>query len=207
MQILKARTVTLIALVAVGAAVNADRLIFTPMGKKTPFNAIRLDLLSIPSRDVAFGMISFGLTSQIELELYGESFDSDRIDLAGSASFNLISPITDISPGISVGVQDFANNTRDGRNVYLATTYYFGNIGQYNQDVPTIFTLGFSSRDQGFLFVNFALPLSENFRLVGEHDSYRISAGLEVMPFDGAMLRFLFRQDEPMIGFRFARRF
>ncbi len=193
-------------LLSVGIA-SADRLIFTPMGKKTPFNAFKFDLLSIPSRDVAFGMLSFGLTTQLELELYGESFDSDRIHLAGSAAFNLIAPITDISPGISVGVQDFANNTQDGRNVYLATTYYFGNVGEHNQDVPTIFTLGFSSREQGFLFVNFALPFSKNFRVVGEHDTYRISAGLEVTPFDGAMLRFLFRQDEPMIGFSFARRF
>lgn len=196
-----------LALICVPILSQADRLIFTPLGQKIPQNKAKIEFLSIPSRDVAFGWIGVGVTNQIELELTGESFDSDKIDMGVNLSFNYISPITDIAPGISFGFQDVTNNTADGRSAYLAVTYHFGNTGELNQNEPTIFTLGLSSRDQGFLFFNFALPLSEQFRIIGEHDSFRISAGVEFRPFEDASLKFLFRDGSPMIGMNLSRKF
>jgi len=196
-----------IALFLIPIASQADRLIFTPLGKKIPENKAKLEFLSIPSRDVAFGWIGVGVTNQIELELSGESFDSNKIDLGINLSYNYIAPITDISPGISFGFQDVTNNTVDGRSLYLAVTYHFGNIGELNQNQPTIFTLGLSSRENGFVFFNFALPLSDQFRILGEHDSFRITAGVEFRPIEDASLRFLFRDGSPMVGMSFSRRF
>lgn len=201
------RSALLLSLLAVPLFSHADRLIFTPLGQKIPHNKAKLEFLSVPSRDVAFGWVGVGVTNQFELELSGESYDSDKIDFGVNLSFNYISPIVDISPGISLGFQDITNNTADGRSAYLAVTYHFGNIGEFNQNEPTIFTLGLSSRDQGFAFFNFALPLSEQFRIVGEHDSFRITAGLEVRPFEDASLKFLFRDGSPMVGMSFSRRF
>jgi len=196
-----------LALVFVPLISQADRLIFTPLGQKIPHNKGKIEFLTVPSRDVAFGWIGVGLTNQIELELSGESFDSDKIDLGVNLSYNYISPIIDIAPGISFGFQDVTNNTSDGRSAYIAVTYHFGNTGELNQNEPTIFTLGLSSRDQGFLFFNFALPLSEQFRIIGEHDSFRISAGLEFRPLEDACLRLLFRDGSPMIGMNLTRKF
>ncbi|MFM9872130.1 MAG: hypothetical protein ACKVQS_01540 [Fimbriimonadaceae bacterium] len=205
------RLITVCGLIWVGVGLTSlgfgDRLISTPMGKKLPHNAAKLEFLSQPSRDTVFGWFGYGLTDSIELEFYGESFDSSRITPGLNFSYNYISPITDLAPGISLGVLDITDQTREERAIYAAITFYFGNVGDLNQNEPTIFTLGGWSRHGGSFFFNAAFPFSEKIRLIGEHDGNRIGAGVELTPFEGASLKYLFLGGSPTVGFGFSKRF
>lgn len=185
----------------------ADRLITTPMGKKIPRNAAKLEFLSQPSRDSVMGWIGYGVNESIEIEFYGESFDSNKITPGLNLSYNYLSPITDLAPGISFGVLDVTDQTREERGVYAAITFYFGNDGELNQNEPTIFTLGGWSRNGGSFFFNAAFPFSEQFRLIGENDGDRLAAGLEFEPFEGASLKYLFVGGSPTVGFGLMKRF
>jgi len=185
----------------------ADRLITTPMGKKIPRKAAKLEFLSQPSRDSVMGWIGYGVNESIEIEIYGESFDSSKITPGLNLSYNYLSPITDLAPGISFGVLDVTDQTREERGVYAAITFYFGNDGELNQNEPTILTLGGWSRNGGSFFFNAAFPFSEQFRLIGENDGDRLAAGLEFEPFEGASLKYLFVGGSPTVGFGLMKRF
>jgi hypothetical protein len=204
----KVHVSVLVALMLViPSAVMADRLITTPQGRKVPEGVVKFELLSTPSRDVAFGWIGYGLTQNFEIEISGESFDSDKITPGLNMSYNYLSPITDIAPGISFGVLDVTNQTRGEIAAYAAISYYFGNWGDLNQNVPTILTVGGWSRDGGGVFYSVSLPFSQEFRLIGEADRNSVTAGVEIVPFQGASLKYLFREGDPTVGFSFQRRF
>jgi hypothetical protein len=115
-------------------------------------------------------------------------------------AYNYILPITDVSPGISVGLNDVLNRTRDGRSAYLAWTHRYGNIGELNQNVPTEFTMGVSSQQSGPFFVGLTVPLAEHLRLLAEHNGKRLTAGVELRPIPNVGVRFLFRPDENLAG-------
>lgn len=198
--------ISLVVLLAACVA-GADRLITTPMGKKVPEKATKIELLSIPSRDTAFGWLGYGLTNSIEIEFYGESFDSDRITPGLNLSYNYISPIVDIAPGISAGILDVADRTRSRRAAYLAITYYFGNLDVFNQDTPTILTAGAWSRDGGGFFFNVSVPLTNEIRLIGEHDGGTLTGGIEFKPFAEGSFKYLFREGSPAVGLSFQKRF
>ena len=200
-------TVLALVLMGLSAFSGADRLLTTPTGKKIPQNAAKLEFLSTPSRDTVFGWIGYGVTDSIELEVYGESFDSDRITPGVNLSYNYLTPITDLAPGISVGVMDIADQTVGRRTVYAAITYYFGNWNELNQDTPTVLTMGGWSRDGGGFFFNFSVPFTNAIRFIGEHDGGTLTAGLEYKPFEEASLKYVFREGSPSVGFSFQKRF
>jgi hypothetical protein len=185
----------------------ADRLITTPMGRKLAEFSLKAELLTIPSRDTVYGWVGYGINSNFEVELYGESLNSSKITPSFNLSYNYISPITDISPGLSIGIVDILGRTADERAAYLAATYFFGNVGDLNQNVPTILTVGGWTRFGGGVFFNVSFPFTEQVRAIGEHDGQALTAGLELQPFAGSSLKFLFREGSPTIGFTFVRRF
>lgn len=203
------RRVSILGAIIVGLCSigSADRLIMTPMGKKIRTNNAKLEFLSQPSRDSVLGWLGYGLNDSLEIEFFGESFDSSKITPGFNISYNYISPITDLAPGVSFGVLDITDQTQSERAIYAAITYYFGNEGDLNQDVPTILTIGGWSRNGGSFFFNAAFPFSEQIRLLGEHDGNGVSAGLEFMPFEGASLKYLFVGGTPTLGFGLTKRF
>lgn len=185
----------------------ADRLITTPLGKKIPQNATKLEILSTPSKDTLFAWLGYGVTDAIELEIYGESFNSDRLTPGLNVSYNYLTPIIDLSPGISVGVLDVTDQSVARRTFYAAITYYFGNVSELNQNTPTILSVGGWSRDGGGFFFNFSVPFTDSLRLIGEHDGGTLTAGLEYNPFDEASLKYVFREGSPSVGLSFQKRF
>lgn len=197
----------LIAAAVAAATVGADRLITTPMGKKVPHNAAKLEFLTVPGRDTSFGWIGLGLTNSIELELSGERFNNDRVIPGLNLSYNYLTPITDLAPGVSAGILDATDQTAERRAAYLAVTYYFGNLDIFNQDTPTILTFGGWSRDGGGFFFNISIPLTNEFRLIGDHDGGTLTAGVEYKPFPEASLKYLFREGAPAFGFSLQKKF
>ena len=188
-------------------AASADRLIRIPTGKKLLSDTYRLDFLTEPSRDRTLGWLGAGLGHSFDLELTGESFDSNRIVSSLDFSYNYLVPITDFIPGLSFGVQDALGVTERGRSLYLAVTYRLGNYGEHNQDVPTELTIGFWDRREGVAFGGVNLPFSEHLKLLAEHDASHLTAGFELSPLDGGSFRFLFRKNQVLIGLRISKRF
>ena len=91
--------------------------------------------------------------------------------------------------------------------MYVAVTYRFGNNGKLNQDVPTEFTFGLWTRKKGAVFGGVTLPFSKVLSLVAEHDSVNLTGGVEICPFNGGAFRFLFRQNQVIVGLRVQSRF
>lgn len=197
----------LFAVLVLGSAAQADRLVNIPTGKRINFKEGRFEVLSVPSRDFAFGTFRYGIGESWEIEAMAESLNQDTIDFGFSLTYNYISPFTDASPGISFGISDIGDNLTERRTAWAAITYAFGNDGALNQNVPTELTLGLWTRDEGFFFAGAALPYSEHLWVIGEHDSRRITAGFELRPFPEASLRFLWRGGDPMIGMSYSARF
>lgn len=186
---------------------SADRLIRIPTGKKLLSDTYRFELLTEPSRDRTLGWLGAGLGQSFDLELTGQSFDSDRIVSSFDFSYNYLVPITDFLPGLSFGVQDALGVTERGRSLYLAVTFRLGNYGEHNQDVPTELTIGFWNRSEGVAFGGVSLPFSEHLKLLAEHDSRHLTAGFELSPLEGGSFRFLFRKNQVLIGLRISQRF
>ena len=200
--------VPLAALVLVlAAAASADRLIRIPTGKKLLSSTFRIEIMTEPSRDRTLGWVGAGIGQSFDLELTGESFDSNRVDSSFDFSYNYLVPITDFMPGLSFGVQDGLGVTERGRSLYMAITFRLGNYGEHNQDVPTELTIGFWDRKEGVAFGGVSLPFSEHLKLLVEHDARHLTAGFELSPLDGGSFRFLFRKSQVLIGLRISQRF
>ena len=56
-------------------------------------------------------------------------------------------------------------------------------------------------------FVGMSLPFSESFRLIVEHDAFRLTSGFEIKASEGFALRVLFRPNETLVGFQTRARF
>ncbi|MEZ5163858.1 MAG: hypothetical protein R2688_08960 [Fimbriimonadaceae bacterium] len=185
----------------------ADRIVFIPTGRKVNDKNVRFDVLGQPSRDNAFGWFTVGLMNTWEFELYGENLNTDHLDMGANVAYNLIQPLTDLGPGVSFGILDLGDNTSNRRTGYVAVTYRLGNVAPINQDIPTDFSFGLWTRDEGVFFAGMEIPFSKEFRLLAEHDSRFITAGIELKPVEEASLRFLFRDGSPMVGLKFQKRF
>ena len=180
-----------LAMLMILCVAHADRFITIPTGTKIRAGTIRTEIQRLPSDNFWQGWLGYGINQNLDAEI-GESW------LSGKSSgpelnfgYNYVLPITDISPGISFGVQDFTNTGKEGRAAYMAITYSYGNDGDYNQDTPTQLTFGFWTRRSGLLFVGLSLPFSEQIRLIAAHDGAFLMAGVEYRPTQATILRVL----------------
>ena len=179
----------------------ADRLIFIPTGKKTLKNKIFIEWIG--GQDKRFQnqwFVGTGLGDSFDMELQYEDGRGIRRGLTGSFAYNYIVPVTDITPGISVGVRDIANRTSFGRYLYLAATFRLASEGLWTSDAPTEFTIGFGTQPLRGAFMGIVVPFAEQIRLLAEHDSVNLTAGLELKPIPGFGLRWLYRQNRNLIG-------
>lgn len=197
------RALSLSLLLAAVVSAPAERLILIPTGKKLPMNEIRGEVMFGGKPDFTQGFIGMGIGLQFDAELIYERFSPNPQIGSFNFSYNYITPVTDLSPGISVGVRDAMNRTADGRAFYIATTYRVASDG----NTPAEFTLGAGTQSLRGFFVGAMLPLSDRIRLLGEHDSFRWTAGVEVRPFRGVSLKALFRQDRTFVSVGYSVRF
>jgi hypothetical protein len=201
------RLLTTAAALLIATSALADRLILIPTGKKLLTESFQLEILTDRSRDITMGWFGTGLGQSFDFEVTGESFDDNRLVASVDFSYNYTVPVVDFIPGVSFGVQDAMNVTDRGRNVYLAVTHRFGNVGELNQDIPTELTYGFWTREGGLVFAGVSLPFSHTLQLLAEHDSDNLTAGVQIKPHEGVSFRALFRQNQVMVSLRVQSRF
>lgn len=170
----------------------ADRLVEVPLGRKLLRNVARVRAgTSLGDRGTAQFLVGTGVLDSYDLDVdlarSGSGVWEGTLDL----SYNLSPPITDIAPGISLGVLDVLDRTKARRAGYFAFTQRFGNFGELNQETPTELTVGLWSRSQGLFFVGATLPLWDRLLVIGEASGDRLIAGFEARPFEGFSLRWL----------------
>ncbi len=184
-----------------------DRIMFLPAGRKISENSFRLDVLTTPSRDRAYGWFTYSPNRTYEFEVYGENLNTDRLDLGFNMSYSITNPITDLAPGIRFGFLDGFNQTDEGRTIYGAITYRLGNDGELNQFLPTDLTIGIWSRKESLMYVAAELPFSATLSVMGEMDARNISGGFKVSPVPGASFQLIFRNGDPTFGLSVRKQF
>ncbi|MBL8087783.1 MAG: hypothetical protein JNM85_06900 [Chthonomonas sp.] len=128
---------------------------------------------------------------------YDERGRRASVDLA----YQFLIPFPDAIPGISIGVVDLPNRTRDGRSLYLVATWQFGLQGESNGNVPAELTLGGGTgRYRGLLF-GMKLPLTDRFSLTSQHDSRDLRAGFEFQATQELKFRIQFQQNRSLVSF------
>ena len=147
--------------------------------------------------------LAYGLNQAIEVALTSETVSPrDRI-CSFDLSYSIAYPFVNKIPGLSVGVIDGCNSSRDGRHFYLATSYDVGMTGQYNGNTPMTVVIGGFFGSMNGPFVGVTIPYTETFRLLAEHDTKHITAGFEFKPAKEASIRWMFRDQTVMwsVGF------
>lgn len=197
----------LLVAVLLPAAAMGDRLIDLPIGRKIPFRAVRLEYRgerAFQGRNEIY--VGYGIGTQFEIEArtlaLGGQAERATFDLA----YNLIGPISGLSPGISVGVLDVPGSTSDGTRAYAVATFREPaplDTGDSYSEVTIGFTFG---RLTSPMF-GASLPLTNRIRLMGEHNGYRLAAGAEYRPIPDVSLRFLVRGQQTFLSVGVTRRF
>jgi len=194
---------------SVVASAAADRLITIPTGRKIPFMDIKFDSFADLSAAKNWDrFVGIGVSPEIELDYHGERFAGGPMKDTFNASYNYVPPITNQSPGLSIGVQDILNRTREGRRYFIAATWResVDNVGSGN--LPMDVTIGVSQGARALPMVGVNLPVSERFRLLVEHDGFRLAAGLEYRALKNAFgARVIVRDQSVMVGANLTLRF
>jgi hypothetical protein len=197
-----------LALLFVSVPAWADRLIHIPVGKKIPFGEVRTStLFEIASPENHESILGIGIGKSFDAEVRWPHFPGDRRKTTLDVSFNYLSPIVDISPGISIGMLDLLQETREGRRGYLAITWRRGVIGDAVNNSFVELTVGFLFGGTNNGFVGVQLPFTDQFRLLAEHDGIRINSGMEFRFAPTASTRLLVREGRLAVGLGFAMRF
>jgi len=178
----------------------ADELIDIPTARKIQLDDVRYEYRASPYP---------GGSQQHFLGVgVGESFELDLRDVwnkgtspAGTFdfSYNLLSSIPGISPGISFGVQDAANLTTDGRRFYAVTTFR-NDLDELPGNLYEDVTLGVQFGTLNSPFVGIALPVSKQMYLLAEHSGFRLSAGVEFRPLPHVAFRIITRDRETLLS-------
>ncbi len=197
------------ALVILPAVGFADRVITVPTGRKLSFGTVRLEYNSqLNDRRRNEWSLGVGATDSIELEIRNRS-SRDR-DGEGFTTldfgYNLLTPIPDTSPGITVGVQDLLDATEIGRRGYLALTYRIS-YDSFDAESTAEFTLGGFFGKSATPYIGISVPLSKRFRLLADHNGEALSGGLELMLVKEISVRYFAEGKHTFLGISAAKRF
>jgi hypothetical protein len=189
------------------AMAHADRVISMPTGRKIPFGVVQLEYAGDIRNSGAFeSYFGVGASPEIELEVRYRQLASGKRTAGVSVGYNLITPIPDLSPGITIGLQDVGNAGIDGRRVYLAFTNRMS-VTAFDGDQYADLTFGIAVDDRVKPMLGFSLPLASSFRLLTEHDGRKLSAGVEVRPARTLSARYFVSGSDNFLGLGFTHRF
>lgn len=202
MRFLAATGATLLAATAL-----SDRLITIPIGRKLPTFETRFEFQS-ESGHARFTRYYFaaGLTKTIDAEFRLDKIVGDPALGTLDLSYNFQPPITDLSPGLSVGVLDALNRSERGREFYGAITFRQGlQVEALNLYADA--TIGARIGRHQYPFLGVSLPFSDYVRLLIEHDGYDLRGGFELRPIKPLGIRAVFEQGRTTLSLQIQHRF
>ncbi len=195
------RSSVCLALWSLAAIGQADRLIHIPTGKKVPNRVFRLEGgIAQSGLSSPFGYLDAGLTPFLDATLRTTDVPGQPKRGAFDIGYNYIAPLPNATPGISVGVQDASNSTADGRRFYFASTFRVGLSGSADSFTPAEVTLGAFLGKKDSALVGVMMPLTSGFRLMAEHDGYRLNSGLVFKLVQNWSLKYVFIGSTPQLS-------
>lgn len=203
---MKIASVVLLSVMASMAC--ADRLFDIPVGKKIPYRDVRFEHIFDGGESTTNkNYLGLGITNIFDLELTYEQFSGISKVYSLDFSYNYTTPLIDFGPGLSVGVRDALNETRDGRYYYLALTKAIGLDGLLNQDVPFEFTVGYTAGSRNGLYAGANVPFTYFLRFITEFSKAGVTNGLELQPGRGVSLKWMHRDQQVLWSLGWTTRF
>lgn len=196
---------TLVASLA--ASSFAERFITIPMGRKVPFKAAKLQVLWNREDSQTYqASLGLGIAEAFDIDVTMEDFGRKRSSVDFSYSF--VDPVVGYGPGLSLGVRDLLDETAEGTQLFVVGTVSVGNNADFNQDTPTLATIGvFFDDRKGKFFVGVSQPITNQVLIVTEHNSRKLVGGFELRPLPDGWARFLFGNRENLIQVGYLKRF
>lgn len=183
------RRTAVLFLFAAAAVGYGDRLITIPTARKLPVGTVRYELRLEPGSDgQQENLLGVGISPYLDGELRTFRDRGGRDVVTGDLAYNYIAAIQGLSPGFSLGVQDIADRTPEGRRFFVATTFRQP-ASTINGDFPMDITLGVLSAKHTTPYVGVLVPFSKEFHFLAEHDGERIGVGAEFRPTSWLNLR------------------
>lgn len=203
----RVKAALVLGLASLAGFASADRLFNIPTAKPLPNVGYRFEHLGgLNVGRASESFLAFSAFNGVEVEARRRLRDNESGRLTFDLSYNVIGPVAGTSPGISVGILDTFNETRDGIRTYVAFTFRelleVSDLGE-NGD----FTFGFQTGDLDALFAGFSLPLSSRTKFITEWNGARLTTGFDYTPIKGLSAR-VFTQDNILLaGISFTRKF
>lgn len=192
---------------AVAPLASADRLISLQTARKLTVGTLRAEYLSELSRGrTQMTYLAAGLTTTWEAELRTERFGNGDTKFTGDLVYNVVSPLSGISPGIAFGMQDVAGTTRDGRQLFGCITFREEDESR-NETIYEDVTVGLLVGRRTTPYLALSFPFSPEIRLLAEASSLRAQAGIEVRPVRNLGLRLVAREKDLLGSVSYTVRF
>ena len=185
----------------------ADRIIDVPTGRSLPKGTLDVSVMEATNQSGSRDRyIAYSPYQGFEFALRERLRPNESGDTTMDFSYNLVPAVPSTSPGISVGMLDVLDKTFDGQRTFIAFTFrellQVGERGAYGEA-----TMGMQFGHLNSGFVGVTLPLSENFRLLTEHNGNRISAGFEFAPTKDIKARVVTQEGTLLFGLNLSHRF
>ena len=193
--------------IGVGAVAFGDRVIDVPIGRSLRMGTFQISdmegMNQSGSRDRYFAYSPLvGLEFAVRERMRPGELGRATLDF----SYNFIAPVAALSPGISVGILDGLNETVDGRRSYVAFTFReLLDVGNKGANGEVTMGVQFGHLNTGFVGVS--LPLSNNLRLLAEHNGVRISTGFELGIDKSIRARLITQDGTLLLGLNLSHRF
>jgi len=201
------RLLLLASFSVIASTAFADDLIDIPTARKITFEDVRYEFRVQPDlRGDNQQFLGIGIGKSFELDL--RDIHTALTAPVGTFDFaySYIAALPGLSPGISFGVQDAANLTQDGRRFYGVMTFR-NEMDNIPGNVYTDVSLGFQVGSLTSPFVGVSMPFSKTFYLLAEGSGFRVSGGIELRPSSRVNIRFLIRNNEPLLSLSAAGKF
>ena len=196
-----------LVLACIPAFAGAERLFNIPTASKTKIGDYKFGVRYNQHRFKDYeGQIGFGISDSIDAEATTERI-GNRTTSSMNLSYNLLTAFPDLAPGLSIGLRDILDNSRQGRSAYFAFTFKVNQFGTYNQNTPLEVTIGAATGGMDGMFFGAMIPFVDQFRLIAEHDTLGMQAGLEIRPTKDLSIQWMFRREKTQLGFGWSMRF
>ena len=180
----------------------ADRLFEIPTANKAFRDTVKLGYrVSLGRADEGLSQGTFGIGLNMEGEIRNVK-NRNSISLA----YSIVPAVPDTVPGVMIGIRDMTNSAPGSRGEYIAFTFKSNQDGLYNSNTPSEFTIGAGAGTFKGIFVGTRLPVTDRFRIIAEHDSRQISAGIEILPVHNAKIQWVFRAKTTYLNAEFGFR-
>jgi hypothetical protein len=190
-----------------GGTAFADRVIDVPIGRSLAMGTFQLsDMEAMNQSGARDRYFAFAPFTGVELAYRERVRPSESGRGTFDFAYNLIAPVAALSPGISIGMLDALNETTDGRRTYFAITFrQLLDVGEKGANGEVTMGVQFGNINSGF--VGASIPLSNNFRLLAEHNGARVSVGFELAVAKTLKARAFTQDGTLLMGLNLSHRF